>query len=73
MDRQLDLDFSEQQNSYINKIKGGSTIPVREFGVDGEHMLAVTLSLVILNKFKNRELRKELLMATKGKVLLALD
>jgi hypothetical protein len=58
----------EQQNSYINQIKGGSTIPLREFKEDGEHMLAVTLSLVILNKFRNRELRKELQMATKGKV-----
>jgi hypothetical protein len=36
-------------------------------------MLAVTLSLVILNKFKNRELRKELAMAAKGKVTEALD
>ena len=36
-------------------------------------MLAVTLSLVILNKFRNRELRKELAMSTKGKVTEALD
>ena len=64
MNRQLDRDMMQNQNNYIDRIETIETLdfsPTKitisdPFQEDVMKLLAVTLSLVILNKFRNKEI-----------------
>ena len=68
MNRQNDRDIAEGQNSYIlQSIESGVTISLQDpIPNDVQRMLALTLSMLVLNRNKNREIRRCFDMESKG-------
>ena len=61
INRQLDRDLMESQNNYIEKIETIDFTPKKITISDGYQedvlkLLAVTLSMIVLNKFRNKEI-----------------
>ncbi len=61
INRQLDRDLMESQNNYIEKIETIDFTPKKitisdAYQEDVLKLLAVTLSMIVLNKFRNKEI-----------------
>lgn len=78
MNRQLDRDLIESQNHYIDQIDTIESAPRRicmsdPYQEDVMKLLAVTLSMIVLNRFKNGEILKTYRTESKNKVSVPIE